>query len=90
MMLTGTIDGRYRGSREVGFNYIPESRVPSDITVDAALSLGDIDRRWTVTAYVRNLTNEAVASVVQLGSGNIVGATYQPPRTYGVRARVSF
>lgn len=89
-MLTGTLDGRYRGSREVGFNYIPESRVGSDFTMDAALSIGDIDKRWTVTAYIRNLTNEAVASVVQVGAGNIVGATYQPPRTYGLRARVNF
>mgnify|MGYP003624616359 FL=1 len=90
LRLIGSVDGRYRGAREVGFNYIPESRIGSDFTMDAALTLGDIDDRWTLTGYVRNLTNEAVLSVVQLGAGNVVGANYQPPRTYGVRAKFNF
>lgn len=88
--LIGTVDGRYRGSREIGFNYIPESRVGSNFTMDASLTLGDIDDRWSLTGFIRNLTNEAVPSIVQLGSGNIVGSVYQPPRTYGVRAKFNF
>lgn len=90
LMLTGTVDGRYRGSREIGFNYIPLSRADSDFTMDASLSLGDVDEYWRITAYVRNLTDEAVPSLVQIGSGNIVGTVYQPPRTYGLRASFNF
>ena len=90
MKLIGSVDGRYRGAREIGFNYIPESRIDSDFTMDATLTLGDIDDRWSLTGYVRNLTNEAVASIVQIGSGNVVGANYQPPRTYGLRAKFNF
>ncbi|MFK7843641.1 MAG: TonB-dependent receptor [Sphingorhabdus sp.] len=90
LRLVGTVDGRYRGSREVGFNYIPESRIGSDFTMDAALTLGDIDDRWTLTGYVRNLTNKAVQTVVQIGAGQVVGANYQPPRTYGLRAKFNF
>lgn len=90
LKLVGTFDGRYRGSREVGFNYIPESRVGSDLTLDASLTLAELYDQWSLTAYVRNLTDEAVPTTVQLGSGNIVGGTYQPPRTYGVRARFKF
>ena len=89
-VLVGAVDGRYRGSREVGFNYIPLSRAPSDLTLDASLTLGDIDEVFQVTAFVRNLTNEAVPSLVQVGAGNIVGTSYQPPRTYGVRASFEF
>lgn len=88
--LVGTFDGRYRGSREVGFNYIPESRIGSDVTLDASLTLAELDDQWAVTAFVRNITDEAVPTTVQLGSGNIVGGTYQPPRTYGVRAKFNF
>lgn len=90
LKLVGTVDGRYRGAREIGFNYIPESRIGSDFTMDAALTLGDIDDRWTLTGYVRNLTNKAVQSIVQIGAGQVVGANYQPPRTYGVRAKFNF
>ena len=90
LMLTANVDGRYRGSREVGFNYIPLSKVGSDFTMDASLTLGDIDEYWRITAYVRNLTDEAIRSVVQVGSGNIVATTYQQPRTYGLRASYSF
>ena len=90
VMLTADIDGRYRGSREVGFNYIPLSRTGSDFTMDASLTLGDIDEYWRITAYVRNLTDEAVRSNVSVGSGNIVSTLYQPPRTYGLRASYDF
>tara|TARA_R110000751_G_scaffold2018_8_gene9006 strand:+ start:364606 stop:367188 length:2583 start_codon:yes stop_codon:yes gene_type:complete len=88
--LVGTFDGRYRGSREVGFNYIPQSRVGSDLTLDASLTLSELYDQWSITAFVRNLTDEAVPTTTQLGSGNIVGVNYQPPRTYGVRARFNF
>lgn len=90
LKLVGTVDGRYRGSREVGFNYIPQSRVGSDFTLDASLTLADIDDQWSLTGFIRNITDEAVPTTVQLGSGNVVGSVYQPPRTYGVRARFNF
>jgi len=90
LRLVGTFDGRYRGSREVGFNYVPSGRIGDDITLDASLTLGDIDDRWTITGYIRNLTNEGVPTTVQVGSGSIVGAVFEPPRTYGVRARFNF
>lgn len=90
VVLTGNLDGRYIGSREIGFNYIPASRAGSNFSMDAGLTLADADGAWTVTGYIRNLTDEAIPSVVQVGAGNVVGAVYQPPRTYGVRARINF
>jgi len=90
MKLVGSVDGRYRGSREVGFNYIPTSRIEDDFTMDASLTLGDIDDRWSLTGYIRNLTNEGVRTNVSVGAGNIVGSIYEPPRTYGVRAKFNF
>ncbi|GAA0273431.1 hypothetical protein GCM10009127_12360 [Alteraurantiacibacter aestuarii] len=89
-LLIGTVDGRYRGSREVGFNYIPASRVGGDFSMDAALTFSDIDETWSLTAYIRNLTDEVITSLVQTGAGNVVASVYQPPRTYGLRARVTF
>jgi iron complex outermembrane receptor protein len=88
--LVATVDGRYRGSREVGFNYIPESRIGDDFAMDAGLTLASPRAGWTVSAYIRNLTDEETPSLVQLGAGNIVGTTYLPPRTYGVRIGYGF
>lgn len=90
VVLIGNLDGRYTGSREVGFNYIPASRADSNFTIDAGLTLEDADGGWSLTAYVRNLTNEAIPAIVQVGAGNVVGAVYQPPRTLGARARINF
>lgn len=88
--LVGNVDGRYRGPREVGFNYIPQSRIGSDFTIDAGLTLTNPNVGWTINAYIRNLTNEEIPSLVQLGSGNILGTTFQAPRTYGVRVGYEF
>lgn len=88
--LTGNLDGRYRGAREIGFNYIPSSRIGDDFMVDAALSLTDPGVGWAINAYIRNLTNEGIASVLQVGAGNIVGATFLPPRTYGLRVSYEY
>ncbi|WP_111642216.1 TonB-dependent receptor [Marinimicrobium alkaliphilum] len=88
--LAATLDGRYRGDRVIGFNYLPGGNSGSDLTADASLTLSPGDRAWSVTAYVRNLTDEAVPVTYQLGAGNVTSSAYQPPRTYGVRATVRF
>jgi iron complex outermembrane receptor protein len=43
-----------------------------------------------VTAFVRNLTNEAIPSIYQVGAGNVAASAYEPPRTYGLRVGYEF
>ncbi|MEP4892275.1 MAG: TonB-dependent receptor [Aliiglaciecola sp.] len=88
--LIGNLDARYRGARELGFNYVPGGRASSDVTVDASLTLASNDGHWTVNAFVRNLTDEAIAATYQLGSGNIAGSAYEAPRTYGISVNYEF
>ncbi|WP_321396802.1 TonB-dependent receptor [Emcibacter sp.] len=88
--LVGTVDGRYRSDRVIGFNYLPTGNSGSDVTLDASLNLSPGDGTWSVTAYARNLTNEAVPVTYQLGAGNVASSTYQPPRTFGLRGTVNF
>jgi iron complex outermembrane receptor protein len=90
MTVIGSMDARYRGDRELGFNYVPGGRVDSDITADVALTLISHKSNLTFTAYIHNLTDEAIASTYQLGSGNVVGSAYEPPRTYGLRLGYDF
>jgi outer membrane receptor protein involved in Fe transport len=52
------------------------------------------DDRFTVKAYVDNLTNETTISnatvSVAYSVNHVVGINVEPPRMYGVRATLSF
>jgi iron complex outermembrane receptor protein len=44
----------------------------------------------TLTAYITNVTDEAIAATYQLGAGSVSSSAYEPPRTYGLRLGYSF
>lgn len=87
-----TLDGRYRDGRWIGFDFTPLQRAESVTTFDTALQLYSPDASWSVMAYVRNVTDEEIRSTTQLfGNGsNLISATYEPPRTVGVRFNYDF
>lgn len=87
--LVGNVDARYRSSRLVGFSFLPMAYSGDDITLDASLTLQSL-QGWTVTAFARNITNEAMPVIYQVGPGNVAAETYEPPRTYGVRVGFEF
>lgn len=90
LSVIATLDGRYRDERELGFNYLPGGRADSDITLDSSITLVPASDGWELNFYVRNLTDETIASTYQLGAGNVVAAALEPPRTYGVRFGMNF
>ena len=49
----------------------------------------DVDSKWELTAWAKNLTNELNYTSKLALFGTIYG-TYIPPRTYGVTARFRF
>lgn len=74
---------------------------PSTSVVDASLTWRDTEKKYKVSLYVKNLTNETYlrkASIVGANSnaqGQVRGnlwnfGTYNDPRTFGVEASVSF
>ncbi|MFB0610685.1 TonB-dependent receptor [Aurantiacibacter poecillastricola] len=85
-----TLDGRYRSDRVIGFNYLPTGNSGDDVTLDASISLVPYDRGFTASIFVRNLTNESMRSLYQLGAANVASATLEPPRTYGLRLGYEF
>ncbi|BBC71803.1 conserved hypothetical protein [Altererythrobacter sp. B11] len=88
--LIATLGGRYRSDRVIGFNYLPGGNSGEDVTIDASVSLVPDDRGFTATLFVRNLTNETMRSLYQLGAANVASATLEPPRTYGLRVGYEF
>jgi iron complex outermembrane receptor protein len=73
-------------------NFVPEERAPSFHVLNADLSYMTPNRSWSVTGYVRNITNATEytggfesAQVPQIFSANI-----NPPRTYGIQLHLNF
>ena len=49
------------------------------------------DGRWTANLWGKNLTDEeVVSSTFQLATARVLGATYMPPRTYGITVGYRF
>lgn len=90
--LVAVLDGRYRSSRIIGFERLPQQNSGSDTTFDASVSFAPVTDRWSLTGFVRNLTNREVPVAAQYGgsTGGSISTIYLPPRTYGVRAGVKF
>lgn len=86
------VSGRYRSNRMIGFDYLPQQNSGGTFEADASLQFGQIDDRWTITGWVRNLTNENIPTLAQYNSisGGVLTTAYQPPRTYGVKAAFRF
>jgi iron complex outermembrane receptor protein len=72
------------------FNNVDE-RSPSFTTLNALLKYRREGSNWEVQAYANNLTDRVVLSNSQHNyTGQINTIQFQPPRTFGVRARYDF
>jgi iron complex outermembrane recepter protein len=87
---TASVQGRYRSDRVIGFQQLPTGNTGDDTTIDASLSFQPDNLGLTITAFVHNLTNEAIRSTYQIGAGNVSSSAYEPPRTYGLRVGYEF
>lgn len=90
--VVGVVDGRYRSNRIIGFERLPQQNSGSDVTFDASLSFAPANDRWSLTGFVRNLTNREVPVAAQYGgsTGGSISTIYLPPRTFGARAGFKF
>jgi iron complex outermembrane recepter protein len=87
--LVANLDTRYRSNRVIGFNYLPTGNSGEDFTIDASVTLKSL-QGWSVTGFARNITDEAIPVIYQVGPGNVATKTYEPPRTYGLRVAYEF
>lgn len=85
-----TVEGRYRSDRVLGFQQLPTGNAGEDVTIDASLSYRPDDIGFSITAFVRNLTDRAIKATYQIGAGNVTSSVYEPPRTFGVRVGYEF
>lgn len=77
----------------VGLEFLPQELQGAYWWTDLNLGYHAARERWSVTAYVENVSNTTVLNVVTpqpLAGEAIFSAAVRPPRTYGVRGAVSF
>ena len=88
-MFRGEIN--FAASRWVAVNFTDTVRAPAYQRDNLFLTYTNAKGDWSVTAYVRNLTNTAVAtSAYAIVTPNTYSMQIQPPRTYGVQIRKNF
>lgn len=79
-------DMQFASGREATIDFIPNTKIPAYQVYNASLTYAP-DTRLSVTAYVRNITNEAVylGGVQSTFAPSFVGMSIAAPRTYGLR-----
>lgn len=72
------------------YNHVPNTYQSSYTRTDVTLTYTTDDEKWSVSAYVNNIEDEAVyPNLTAAGTGEIL-STISLPRTYGVRMAVRF
>jgi iron complex outermembrane receptor protein len=91
-----SVNTRYESKRYTQLSYIPESVSGAYTSTDLSLTYNAPSEQWNIAAYVQNVENNDVISIVSLGRtytmarGGLLSAVLQPPRTYGVRLAFNF
>jgi iron complex outermembrane receptor protein len=92
--LVGAADARYESAFDGDASYIPQTRTYSTTRLDLSFAYLAPNNRFSIKAYVDNVTNKVTIASVTLSNtyavSGIVATPLQPPRTYGVRAQVNF
>ncbi|HEU0067003.1 MAG TPA: TonB-dependent receptor [Sphingomonas sp.] len=85
-------EGRYRSNAVIGFDYLPQQNTGNNWSFDASVALADMDDRWSITGFVRNITDNAIKTFAQFAdtTGESLSSTFTPPRTYGLRVGYKF
>lgn len=83
---------RFASSRWLATDFVAAERAPNYQTLDGSVSYIPAGERFTITGFVRNITNEVVYQGGFEGPfqpGTVI-ASIMPPRTYGVRFAFRF
>jgi iron complex outermembrane receptor protein len=85
---------RYEAKFQADVSYVPEAQTYDTTRVDLGLSYVTPSDRFTVKAYVENLTDEETISNATQNTAyainGVMGINLLAPRTYGVRAQFNF
>lgn len=82
---------RVESSRFTNVEFLPEQKQGGYMTSDAFVSLEGPDKHWSLTAFINNIEDETIlGGTVVRPVLQTVYSVLRPPRTYGLRASISF
>jgi iron complex outermembrane receptor protein len=81
---------QYATARWMSIDYNPAELAAGYVTGNASLTYTPPDARWSVGVWVRNIANAAIYTRGQSLSANLVSASIDPPRTFGVRLSATY
>ena len=82
---------QYVGDRWGQYTHLPGTFLDEYFQVDATLTYRPSSKKWSISAWVRNLTDEDVyATLLAGGPPGPASGNFHPPRTYGLRLGAQF
>lgn len=87
------VKSHYQSRTLTSLEFLPEEYQDDYWTGDVQLTFHSADDRWTVGGYVNNIGNATVIGqsfLVTYAAVPTISSILRPPRTYGVRAGLSF
>ena len=84
------VEARYEGPQWVDYRLSPGSFVPGFWRESADVTYHSSDEKWSIQAYVHNISNNGSPDTAVAGLGAYELAVPLPPRTFGVRVSTTF
>lgn len=98
--LTASIDTQFASASYLSIDFLDAGRQKAYAITNFDLTYTSSQKRWLVSAFIHNIGNEAVLNQANrygfvsranplAGPDGLILGTIRPPRTYGLRVRVS-
>ncbi len=88
LSLTGNVS--YRDEQQTNFLFLEETNADSYTALNLDATLFSGDGRWSVSAFVRNVTDERYLTNTSVSNRGLAYGVFSPPRTYGIRVSAAF
>ena len=91
-VVTADADLNFATHRYLAVDYLPVENAPGYVRENASLTFTPASKRWSVTGFVRNISNKAVyvGGVEAALSPGIFYSNVDAPRTFGGRVNFNF
>ena len=88
--LSLTAVASHRSEQETNFLFLDETASESYTMFNFDATLLADDAGWSVSAFVRNATDERFTMNTNVSNRGLAYAIFSPPRTYGIRLTANF
>ena len=88
--LSLTAVASHRAEQQTNFLFLDETESDSYTTLNLDATLFAGNAGWSISAFVRNVTDERISMNTNVSNRGLAYAIYSPPKTYGLRLMANF